>query len=246
MLPEHATSRSASPVQLFASPEPLAHVTRSGEVESLHRGSVAVADATGRLIAHAGDPGLPVFWRSAAKLHQALPLIAGGGLARWHFSGEQLAIMCGSHNGEPAQVECVRSILQHIGLGPEALHCGAQEPYGSAAAKDLIRHDEKPGPLHNTCSGNHAGLLALAQLLGRASEPYEPIANAVQQRALEVVATFAGLPAGEIFTGIDGCGIPAYRTPLSALAVAFARLVAPPVDWAPALRKGAATVVQAV
>ena len=224
----------------------LAQVLRSGEVESVHRGSIAVCDARGRLLAHTGDPLVPVFWRSTAKLHQAIPLVMAGGISRWQLSEPQLAIMCASHNGEPAQVQCVSSILHRIGLGPHALRCGAHEPQDLSAAHELVRRGEKPSPLHNTCSGNHAGLLALGQLLGADPNQYDALAHPAQQRALTVVAQFAGLPASEIFTGIDGCGIPAYRTPLSALATAFARLMSTPSEWDKELKKATARIVSAV
>jgi L-asparaginase II len=224
----------------------LVHVTRSGEVESVHRGCIVITDSTGRLLAHAGDPEMRVFWRSAAKLHQALPLLMCGGLERWKFSDAELAVICGSHNGEPAQVQCVRSILDRVGVSPQALHCGAQEPYGHQASRELIRHGEEPSSLHNTCSGNHAGLLALDKLLGGSSREYDALNADAQQRALTMVATFAGLPPSSIFTGIDGCGIPAYRTPLSALAAAFARLVSVPTGWPSDIRQAAARIVAAV
>jgi L-asparaginase II len=41
----------------------LAELTRGGVVESLHRGSVAVARADGTLVAHAGDVARPVLPR---------------------------------------------------------------------------------------------------------------------------------------------------------------------------------------
>ena len=225
---------------------PLAEILRSGAVESIHRGSIAVADASGRVLAHAGDPELPVFWRSAAKFHQAIPLVTAGGVAHWQLTDAELAIMCGSHNGEPEQVECVSSILRRIGFGPEALRCGSQEPCDHRAAIELARRGEEPGPLHNTCSGNHAGLLALGKLLGADPAGYDAITSPVQQRALATIAQFTGMERADIFTGIDGCGIPAYRTPLSALAVAFARLVAVPAEWDDELRDAVSTIVGAV
>jgi L-asparaginase II len=224
----------------------LAHVLRSGKLESVHRGSIAVADARGRLVAQAGDSEMPVFWRSAAKLHQAIPLAQAGGIEHWELSAAQVAVICGSHNGEPEQVECVSSILRRLGLGPAALRCGSHEPYGRDAAHELIRRGQDPSPLHNTCSGNHAGLLALGALLGGDVAPYDQITSRVQQRALATIATFTDLHASEIFTGIDGCGIPAYRTPLRALAVAFARLLTVPAEWSGGLRRATTRVVGAV
>src|SRR5712675_3148973 len=48
---------------------------RGTVLESRHRVHVAVVDASGRLVAQAGDPDYRTFWRSAAKPFQALPLV---------------------------------------------------------------------------------------------------------------------------------------------------------------------------
>ncbi len=57
---------------------PLAEVVRSGFVEGRHHGSVAVLDASGRLIASAGDPYGPVFPRSSNKPMQAVGMLRSG------------------------------------------------------------------------------------------------------------------------------------------------------------------------
>ena len=58
------------------SPPPiLARVWRGDRVESVHRGSVAVVDEDGRLVAGAGAPRGGIYLRSAAKPFQAMPLL---------------------------------------------------------------------------------------------------------------------------------------------------------------------------
>lgn len=225
---------------------PLVAAVRSGRVESRHAGAVVAVTGADELVATAGAPELPVFWRSAAKLHQALALALAGGVKRWELTDAQLAIICGSHAGEPAQVRCVASILERIGVDEDALHCGPQPPHREWAASDLIRRNEKPSALHHMCSGNHAGLIALSRLLGGDPTRYEQPNDPGQEFALEVAARFAGLGPGEVVVGIDGCGIPAYRTPLRALALAFARLMAVPRDWETRLHSAAGTIVNAV
>lgn len=225
---------------------PLARVTRSGSLESLHLGSIAVVDTTGRILAQVGDSDQAVFWRSCAKLHQAVALLSAEGAQQFQFTDEEVAVICASHQGEPFQVSRVESALTKIGLPASALHCGAQEPYGKIPAARLVCSGEAPTPLHNTCSGNHAGLLALTRLLGGQTERYESADAPAQRRALEIAAQFCGLPPAEIGLGVDGCSIPAYRTPLRALAVAFARLFAPPKSDAASLARAAERVTRAV
>ena len=53
-------------------------MTRGPIVECEHAGAIAVVDASGRLVAHAGAPGLVSYLRSTCKPIQALPLIESG------------------------------------------------------------------------------------------------------------------------------------------------------------------------
>lgn len=217
----------------------LATIWRSGQMESLHTGCIAIVDTDGQLVASAGDPNTPVFWRSTAKLHQALPLVIAGGVSRLDLTEEQFAVICSSHHGDARQVNCVSSVLKQIGVPPTALRCGSQEPWSHEAAAELIRTGRAPTPVHHMCSGNHAGLIGLAKLLGADPAQYDKPENLAQIKALEMVARFIGKNAGEVQTGTDGCGIPAYCTPLRFLALAFARLLGVPAGWPAEIRDAA-------
>ena len=126
-------------------------VWRGGIVESRHEVSVAVADGSGRIRARAGDVDLVAFARSAIKPIQALPLVEDGIADRYGFTEEELALACASHNGEPMHVAAARSMLNRIGLSEEALGCGADRPFGDAAARALAASGEKPRRIHNNC-----------------------------------------------------------------------------------------------
>ena len=52
-------------------------------------------------------------------------------------STREIAVIAGSHNGEPFHVDAVRSILSKIGLPESALQCGAHPPYDMASAREL-------------------------------------------------------------------------------------------------------------
>lgn len=224
---------------------PLAAVTRSGVVESVHLGCIAVTDTTGPLFA-AGDSTLPVFWRSTAKLHQALALLAAGGADQYQLSEEELAIICASHNGEPRHVALVRSIFRKLPEDPALLRCGAQEPFNAVAAHELYCRGEKPSPIHNCCSGNHSGLIALGKLLGADLPTYDRVDHPAQRAALSMIARFAGLEPEEITLGTDGCGIPSYLTSLERLALAYARLLHVPKAWPGELAPAASQIVKAI
>ena len=234
--------------QLNETPQsaPLVEVRRGPIVESRHRGHVAAVDGDGRLVASLGEPETVTFMRSSAKLHQAIPLVASGAAARFRFTDEEVAIACGSHSGQDVHAETVARILGKIGLDESALKCGVHEPFDAETARGLRERGEEAGPLRNNCSGKHAGMLALALHLGAPIETYDQTENPVQQAALETISRFSDVPAENIALGVDGCGVPVFALPVRAMALMFARLVFPPVDFDEETRAACARIVGAV
>ena len=53
-------------------PALLANVTRSGKIESQHRGHLVIIDGDGKIVIALGDPDYASFMRSAAKPFQAI------------------------------------------------------------------------------------------------------------------------------------------------------------------------------
>ncbi|PYI54388.1 asparaginase [Paenibacillus flagellatus] len=207
--------------------EPRIRIERGPLTESSHRVHIAVVDGGGRMIAHAGDPYRVTFARSAAKPIQAVPVIEAGARERFGLTGEQIALLCASHNGEPEHVAAAADILSRIGLSDEALRCGPHYPYHEPSADRMKRAGERPTRLHNNCSGKHAGMLALARLLDASPDGYMEPGHPVQRAMLAAVADMSGVPADRIPLGTDGCGVPVFGLPLDRLAFAFATLARP-------------------
>ena len=210
--------------------EPLVIVKRGAITESRHRGHIAIVEPDGTIIAAAGAPENVTFLRSSAKPFQALPMLVSGAADRFGFTDREVAIACGSHNGEPIHTELVLSMLGKLGLGPEALQCGAQEPYGAEAAEALRARGEKPNDLHNNCSGKHAGMLALALHLGAPIDTYIKAENPVQLAIADVISQFSGVAVTDMAVAIDGCAAPIFGITIKAMALAYARLISPPAD----------------
>ncbi|HWG90925.1 MAG TPA: asparaginase [Candidatus Thermoplasmatota archaeon] len=210
------TLRPADPVAV--------NVTRGPTLESRHRAHVAVVDASGTLVASFGEPTFPTYLRSIAKPFQALPLLSTGAADRFGFTDAELAICCGSHNGEAGHAKLVEGMLAKIGLPAEALRCGAHAPYHEATAAGL---QGKYTPLHNNCSGKHAGMLALALHLGQDPATYLDPKGAVQRAILDALVQITGVPADRIPVGVDGCTAPTFNLRLHHAARAFALLARP-------------------
>jgi len=201
---------------------PLVRTTRGGFPECIHLGSVAVVDAQGRLIAGLGDTAGLNFTRSALKPLQALGFVADGGMARFGFDSQMLALMCASHGGEAMHLRIVERMLERIGAGERDLRCGCHPPSYFTHTETSIPPGARFNQLHNNCSGKHAGFLAWCRLHGQPLAGYLDPDSPLQRQVRANVEAFAG--RGDLPMGIDGCSAPNYALPLSALAHAFCRL----------------------
>ena len=210
-------------------PVPLAATTRGYPdtgyvIENVHAGSVAVVDLRGRLLWQAGDPHYPTFTRSALKPFQALPFVLSDGPARFGLTRDELALLCASHSGEAPHLAGVRSILGKIGLDDSHLECGCATPLHYEAVGEAAPQDRAWTQLHHNCSGKHSGFLAWCRLHDVPTRGYVEPAHPLQQAIRSTLADTAGLDAGQMAAGIDGCSAPNYAMPLSRLAHLYARL----------------------
>jgi L-asparaginase II len=214
----------------------LVEALRGSAVESMHRGSLVVRDAKGRVLLALGDQRRPTFARSAVKLLQALPLVASGAADHFALSPAALALACASHNGEPMHTHVAASVLESLGLNDRALECGAHAPYLPSAHAALAASGQVPCALHNNCSGKHAGFAALGAFRGlqaghttpEATRTYlqgyvHPSHAVMREVGLALQAT-TDTDLQTVPVGIDGCSIPTYAIALDALALAFARV----------------------
>lgn len=221
----------------------LTRVYRGSEVESVHRGSIAVVDARGRLVAYAGDPATRSCLRSAAKPFQAIPLLEYGGVEEFDLTPEEIALTCASHGGEPLHVATAAAMLRKGEFDEEDLLCGAHFPFDEKAAADLRASGEAPSPLHNNCSGKHAGMLLATQVMDAPSARYIDADHPLQELMRSTLADFAGLTPDEIPIAIDGCGVPAFFLSLHRAAYAYARLMSGAIER---YAESSATIIDAM
>jgi L-asparaginase II len=184
----------------------LVEVRRNEVVEAAHHVH-AVAVRSGEVVAAAGDPSLTCFMRSSSKPLQALPLVR----ARDDLPDDELAIACASHHDTLEQVAAVRALLARAEATEEDLELGPQD-------------GRPPELVHNNCSGNHAGMLALCRARGWPTQGYRLPEHPVQQACLAVHAEAAEVEPETFATGTDGCGIVTFALTLERMAHAFSRL----------------------
>ncbi|MGE3263321.1 MAG: asparaginase [Bacteriovoracia bacterium] len=194
---------------------------RGTAVESRHRVHVVVRESKKGIIDRWGDAELNLFPRSSIKLVQALSWVAPRFHEKWNLGPEELALACGSHQGESFHVKKVKEWLEKLGLEEKVLDCGAHDPYDKAATRALILEGKAPSPLHNNCSGKHAGLLTCCLAQGWPTEGYTNYDHPVQEKIRKVLSLFWEKEASSLAWGIDGCGIPTYSVSLDLLARAM-------------------------
>jgi len=206
------------------SPNPvLVDVFRGPRVESCHRGAIAISDAAGHLVLALGDVARPTYPRSAVKALQAIPLVESGAADAFGLSAEELAVACASHSGDQVHLDAVASLLAKAGLDESYLACGAHWPVSDATTRALLVEGKRPRPIHNNCSGKHAGMLAAAVYLGFDPRGYEKADHPLQVMIARILSETCGVSLDPAQRGIDGCSLPTFALPLSALAQGFAR-----------------------
>ncbi|QWF80886.1 asparaginase [Amycolatopsis sp. CA-230715] len=188
----------------------LVEVVRSGFVESVHRGALVVLAPDGRPVLSAGDVTSPIYPRSSSKPLQALAMLRHG----LGLDGEDLALACASHSGEPRHVRGVLDLLDRFGLGEGDLRCPEAVPMvGGTKARRAAMN----------CSGKHAAMLVTCVEAGwdrpGYSDPEHPLQRAVATTIEELTGERIADP------GVDGCGAPLFPYSLTGLARAFGRLV---------------------
>jgi L-asparaginase II len=199
----------------------LVEIIRGDWLESRHAGAIAIADAQGRLVLALGDVERPIYPRSAVKVLQALPLIESGAADAFGLDAEELAVACASHSGDAIHVAAVQRLLGKASLDETYLACGAHWPVSEVAVEALLRAGKRPLAIHNNCSGKHAGMLATAVHLGLSPKGYERVDHPVQIAIAGILSGLCGIDLAH--AGIDGCSVPTFALPLSALARGFAR-----------------------
>lgn len=199
-------------------------VTRGNIVESRHRGMAVVVDGDGKVVFSAGEAESAVFPRSACKAMQALFMVESGAADAFGFGSRELALSCASHSGEEAHVDLAASMLARAGKEMSELECGAHWSLDQKALIAQARHMEKPTALHNNCSGKHSGFICACSHNRIETRGYVHGDHPLQREIRATMESLTGVAIAEDSCGIDGCSIPAYAVPLTALAHGFAKM----------------------
>lgn len=192
--------------------------------ESVHLGHAVVSDTKGTIIAQSGNPQYLTYARSTVKPLQAIAIIEAGANHLYDLTPAEITVICASHNGEQEHVECVSSILNKIGYSAADLYCD----------------------IRDNCSGKHAGMLVLSNILGIDAAGYQHSHHPVQMRIASTVASICNIDVSQLITAIDGCGVPVFGMPIHQLALGFARLGTPPSSYRNERKQACDIIIDAI
>lgn len=196
----------------------LAHYTRGGLVESVHRASLVALDRDGSVVFSHGGIDSPVYPRSSLKPLQAVAMVRLG----LDLPDDLLALVCASHSGEEFHLDGVERILAGAGLGVGALQNTPSYPLKDSEVDRWVIEGRPKSSLGQNCSGKHAGMLATCVRNGWQTSDYLDPRHPLQHAVMETVADLTGETSGPVAT--DGCGAPVMAFSLTGLARAFARI----------------------
>ena len=219
--------------------QPLISEYRGNVIENVRYGCVAVVGERSRLLAAVGDPDETVYYRSASKPIQALPVIARRLDERYGLTPMETAIFSGSHAGEPMHVEALESIWRKTGLREDMMVMKPVLPESAAAREAVLRAGGTKRKAYHNCSGKHTALMLLQRELTGSPEGYWRPESPAQREVRQAVATLSEVPVEQVRVGVDGCGVPVFAVGLRHIAAGFRNLACPEEIADPALREAA-------
>jgi L-asparaginase II len=87
-------------------------------------------------------------------------------------------------------------------------------------------------------------MLAFAKHIGASLDNYHHAENPVQIAIADAMSQFCGVAVTDMAVAIDGCGVPVFGITMKAMALAFARLVSPPLDFDKPTRDACSRIVR--
>jgi len=195
----------------------LVEVVRSGYLESIHRGSVVIHDASGNVHSF-GNPARKTFPRSSHKPLQAVGMVRSG----LDLPLNLLALVGASHEGTEQHVQTARAILATAGLDDSALDNTMSMPESPSAAYKWAIEGGQADRIHHNCSGKHSGMVATCVAAGWPTVGYRDPSHPLQKAIYEAVEDLAEEKIAA--TAVDGCGAPIHAISTLGLARAFRKI----------------------
>ncbi len=195
-------------------------------LDVVHHGIICVVDEKGDTVYSVGDTDREIFYRSASKPYQVIPVLMRSLHKKYNLTDEETVIFSGSHVGDEEHIAILQSIFLKCGLDEESLIVKPAVPSRPKANENRIRLGISPRKFYHNCSGKHAALMLLQRELTGSEKGYELPNSPAEQEVLRVIAELAETRCDDIKIGIDGCGVPVFALKLKNMAISAKNLVA--------------------
>jgi L-asparaginase II len=200
---------------------------RAEKLENTHQGIICVMNENKEVIYKKGDIDQHVYYRSAMKPLQAIPVFSTNIIDKYHLSLEEAALFTASQRGESYHEQALIRLSVKLGLSEALLVCHQSYPLNEEPKEQYLwAHKPKRKLLHN-CAGKHLGFLAYAREKGYDLDSYDKLDHPLQQEVLQHVSTFSETPIEQINKATDGCGVPVFGVPLKNMALSYLKFVMP-------------------
>lgn len=198
---------------------------RGNLLDLIHEGYVCVVGRDGEVLGSVGNPDAQVYYRSASKPIQALPVIAKGIHKKYGLTDEEITIFAGSHLGEHFHVRVIESMFQKADMNLDDLVMNPAVPGSTSENEERIRKGIPPQKIYHNCSGKHTGIMLLQKELDPDNlKDYWQIGSEAQKEILRTISVMAEFPEDKIDIGVDGCGVPVFAVPMKNIAISFKNL----------------------
>lgn len=201
--------------------------TRTGLLENVHFGMVCGVDDHKNQTFRVGNSEHLVYFRSAAKPIQALPIFLTNIIEKYGLTEQEAALFAASHRGESYHIDALESMLAKLPLQEEDLFCPPSYPLNKKPKEEMIWNHTSKRRLYHNCSGKHMGFVTICREMGYPVEGYWKIDHPLQQQIVQILSILSEVPPSKITVGVDGCGVPVFAIPLNKMALTYLKLACP-------------------
>ena len=124
---------------------------KSATFDLMHHGYVCIVDENSNVLYSAGDCDDLVFYRSASKPIQSLPVFKYGLDKKFGIEEKESVVLSASHSGCPCHVEAVESILKKGGFDESILCMNPTYPGDVKANEERIRQGLPWRKVYHNC-----------------------------------------------------------------------------------------------
>lgn len=196
-------------------------------MENVHYGQMSAVNLAKEEFVSVGQDYEPVYFRSAAKPFQAIPIFMTDFIEKYEITSTESALFLASQRGEIYHQEALTSLLEKIPVGENDLICAASYPLNEEPKTLYIQQGFQKRKLLHNCAGKHLGFLTACLANGYNFQQYCHPDHPLQKLIKKYIAYLSDYDEGKIRTGIDGCGAPVFAIPLKNMAIAYLKLARP-------------------